>query len=107
MLFNLLAGAALFLTSSCHTPVTQDIPVTQDVPAGAIRVVGTVHYFEVEAGFWAVRGDDGVTYDPVDGLPAAFRREGLRVAMVARLRPDLVGTHQVGPLVEIIRIEAV
>ena len=38
--------------------------------AGAIRVNGTVQYFNLEGGFWAVRGDDGVTYDPIAGLVA-------------------------------------
>jgi hypothetical protein len=70
-------------------------------------VVGAVRYYEVEGGFWAVRGDDGVTYDPVNGLPSEFQREGLRVSMVVKVRDDLVGTHQVGPIVEIISIEAV
>lgn len=99
----------LFLFScvalACQEPLGS---TAQDASRGTTKVIGTVVYFDLEgSGFWAVRGDDGVTYDPVDGLPAAFRKQDLRVSMVVRMRPDLVGTHQVGPLVEIVQIEAI
>ena len=77
-----------------------------DVPAGAVRVNGVVHFYSLEGGFWAVRGDDGVIYDPMNGLPTAFQRENLRVTMVVNIRNDLAGIHMVGPIVEILHIEA-
>ena len=55
------------------------------MPAGAIQINGTVRYVTLEGGFWAVRGDDGLTYDPMNGLGASIpagesarhtRREG-------------------------------
>jgi hypothetical protein len=79
-------------------------PVMPDAPTGATTVVGTVHYYTVEGGFWAVRGDDGVIYDPLGGLPAAFQRENLRVRATVRVRQDLASTHMVGPIVEIVSI---
>jgi hypothetical protein len=82
-------------------------PAAPDVPAGAVRIVGTVHYYSLEGGFWAVRGDDGVTYDPMNGLPQTVQRENLRVTMVVKIRNDLGGVHMVGPIVEIIQIEAI
>lgn len=97
----------LLTIAGCHKPVKQDVPAapSQALPAGATRVVGTVRHFELEGGFWAVRGDDGVTYDPMNGLPARFQRDGLRVSMVVKVRSDLVGTHMAGPIVEIIQID--
>ena len=80
-------------------------PTSPELPDGAIRVNGTVQYFNFEGGFWAVRGDDGVTYDPIAGLSPAFQRENLRVTLVARIRTDMGGIHMVGPLVEILSIE--
>ncbi len=80
-------------------------PAAPEVPPGAVRVVGTVHYYSLEGGFWAVRGDDGVTYDPMNGLPQAVQRENLRVTMVVKIRNDLGGVHTVGPIVEIVQIE--
>lgn len=81
-------------------------PTTPELPPGAIRVNGTVQYYNLEGGFWAVRGDDGVAYDPIAGLPAAFQRENLRVMLVAKIRTDMGSIHMVGPLVEILSIEA-
>lgn len=80
-------------------------PTAPELPAGAIRVNGTVHYVNLEGGFWAVRGDDGVTYDPIAGLAPAFQRANLRVTMVARIRPDMGGIHMVGPLVEVLAMD--
>src|SRR6185295_3368370 len=81
-------------------------PTAPGVPDGAIRVNGTVQFFNLEGGFWAVRGDDGVTYDPMNALAPSFQRENLRVTLVARVRNDMGGVHMVGPIVEVISIEA-
>lgn len=80
-------------------------PTEPDVPEGAIRVNGVIHYFNLEGGFWAIRGDDGVTYDPLNGLAPSFQRENTRVTVVAKVRHDVAGIHMVGPIVEIISIE--
>jgi hypothetical protein len=94
--------AAVLLTASCASSTAP----TQAVPAGAIRVTGSVSHYSIEGGFWAVRGDDGVTYDPMNGLSSEFQREGLRVELVAKVRHDLAGFHMAGPIVEIISIRA-
>ena len=69
-----------------------------------VRVNGTVHYITFEGGFWAVRGDDSTTYDPLGGLPPGFQEDGLRVFLEAKIRSDLGGIHQAGPIVEILTI---
>jgi hypothetical protein len=76
------------------------------MPSGAIQIDGTVRYVALEGGFWAVRGDDGVTYDPMNGLAAQYQRENLRVTLVAKMRDDLGGVHMVGPIVEVLSIQA-
>jgi hypothetical protein len=81
-------------------------PTAPQVPAGAIQVNGTVRYLTLEGGFWAVRGDDGVIYDPINGLTPAFQRENLRVSLIAKVRTDMGGIHMVGPMVEVISIQA-
>ena len=89
----------IFLFASCASPAAPT------VPDGAIRVNGTVQYFTLEGGFWAIRGEDGVTYDPMNGLAPGFQREDLRVTLVAKVRNDLGGVHMVGPIVEVISIQ--
>ena len=76
----------------------------QTIGTDVVRVDGTVHYYNLEGSFWAVRGDDSTTYDPIGGLPLAFQKEDLRVFLEAKVRSDLGGIHQVGPIVEIITI---
>jgi hypothetical protein len=80
-----------------HTPVAPDDP-------NQVRINGTVRFMTLEGGFWAIRGDDNVTYDPLGGLPAAFQSEGLRVRIEARRRNDMASIHMAGPIVEIISI---
>jgi hypothetical protein len=69
-----------------------------------LSITGTVHHSDLEGGFWLIRGDDGTSYDPMSGLPEAFREEGLRVAARLRPRPDVMGTHQAGTIVEVVEI---
>ena len=90
----LLLVAAL---PACRHAVAPDDP-------NLIAVNGTVRFMTVEGGFWAIRGDDNVTYDPLDGLPPAFQSEGLRVRIEARRRNDMASVHMAGPIVEIISI---
>ena len=80
-------------------------PTAPDLPAGAIRVNGTVRYVTLEGGFWAIRGDDGVTYDPMNGIASEFQRENLRVTLIAKVRNDIGGIHMVGPIVEVLSIQ--
>ena len=92
--------AASVFASACASPTSPGLE------SGVVSVNGTILYFNLEGGFWGVRGDDGVTYNPMNGLGTAFRRENLRVAMVARVRNDLGGIHMVGPIVEVISIHS-
>ena len=94
-----LAGIVVAASMACASPTSPNIP------AGAVRVNGMVQFYTLEGGFWAVRGDDGVTYDPMGALPAKFQVQNLRVTMIAKVRNDLGGFHMVGPIVEIISIE--
>jgi hypothetical protein len=91
--------AAALLSAACGSPTAPQ------VPPGAIQVNGTVRYFTLEGGFWAVHGDDGVTYDPMNGLASEFRRENLRVTVVAKVRSDMGSIHMVGPIIEVLSIE--
>ena len=95
---RLLFFAASTLATACASPTSPGLE------AGVVSVNGIVLHLNLEGGFWAVRGDDGVVYEPMNGLGSQFRRENLRVAMVARVRNDRGGIHMIGPIVEIISI---
>lgn len=90
----LLAAMLLVAIPACDEALRPDV----------VRVAGTVRHYDFEGGFWAVRSDDGTTYDPAGGLPLDFRQEGIRVFLHARVRPDFVTFHWVGPVVELISL---
>ena len=75
-----------------------------EVSGDFVTGTGTVTFYSFEGGFYAIRGDDEVTYDPLN-LPDAFKRDGLRVFFQARIRRDLASFHMVGPVVEILKVE--
>jgi hypothetical protein len=66
------------------------------------NVTATVSYFTLEGGFFALRGDDGVTYDPTR-LEPAFAQDGLRVRARLQVR-NVPGIHMVGPIVDVLEI---
>ena len=74
-------------------------------PSRMVRGTGAVHRFTTEGGFWAIRADDGTTYDPVEALSQEFQQEGLRVRFEAELQPDAVSTHMTGTIVRIRKIQ--
>lgn len=65
---------------------------------------GTVRWYDLEGGFYAIDGSDGTTYDPMH-IPADFQEDGLKVRFEATLRDDLASTHMIGPVIEIRSIE--
>lgn len=73
-------------------------------PAGDIfELRGTIVRKEMEGGFFAIDGDNGITYDPVN-LPESYKKDGLKVKVEARLKSDVMSIHMVGPTIEILNI---
>jgi hypothetical protein len=68
-----------------------------------VEVDATVQYLTIEGGFWALRGDDGVTYDPRT-FPPDYRKMGLRVHASLNRLEDITGIHQVGPIVDVVQL---
>ena len=94
-------------------PVMQSYPVQATARAVRIEsdneledemeIEGVIRYHELEGGFYAIQSKDGETYNPIN-LPEEFRQDGLPVRVRLRLRNDMMGVHQAGPLAEIVEI---
>lgn len=94
-------------------PVMESYPVqatagavrieTEEAGGNQMEIVGVIRYYELEGGFYAIRGEDGETYNPTN-LPDEFRQDGLPVVAKIRLRHDMMSIQQAGALVEIIEI---
>jgi hypothetical protein len=67
-------------------------------------VTGTIRFVELEGGFWTIRGDDNVTYEPLTPLAADFQHDGLRVRVEGKIRTDKVSVRMAGPILEIVQI---
>ena len=103
-LFGLLAILLTAALSSCGGSTTPISPTDTVVVSGdVVRGTGSVRFLNLEGGFFAIRGDDDVTYDPTN-LPSGFQRDNLRVRFEARIRRDSMGIHQVGPIVDVTSI---
>lgn len=90
-----------FLLNGCSPTKPAGLGVTND--GTTVTGTGTISYYTLEGGFWAIRGDDNVTYDPIN-LDRSYWTQGLRVRFQAKLRGDLANIHMVGPIVEIVSI---
>ena len=66
---------------------------------------GTVVKKDLEGGFFAIDGDDGNTYEPLN-LPDAFKNNGMRIKATVRVRDDVGSIHMVGDIIEIEDIKA-
>ena len=66
---------------------------------------GTVEKNDLEGGFFAIDGDDGKTYEPLN-LPEAFKRNGMRIKATVRIRDDVGSIRMMGDIIEIVAIEA-
>ncbi len=110
-----LIGCKDYSDSSKKTPDTEpnvsepnespstDIPTIP--PKGTFEIMGTVAYKNIEGGFFAIDGDDGRKYDPIN-LPESFRKDGLKVKVTARLRRDAVSIHMYGSIIDVVNIAA-
>jgi hypothetical protein len=74
-------------------------------PSGPGLVVGrgTVRHETLEGGFYAIHGDDGKLYDPIN-LQANAQVDGQRVRFVGVSRTDLV-SYRPGIIIELKSLE--
>lgn len=83
------------------------VPWTAVTPEKASRpsffLIGSVGHLDLEGGVYVIRGDDSVTYAPTN-LPDGFRYPGTRVEAYARRAEHVMGIHQVGHPIELVRI---
>lgn len=101
---RMLLVAATVGIAGCDGIVEPDCASASATDAQLFCTTGTVEYIGFEGGFWAIRGDDAVLYDPHGSLPGALRQAGLRVAFKAEHVSDAACVHMAGPIVDVIEI---
>ena len=69
----------------------------------SMRISGHITYQDLEGGFWGIVGDDGARFVPVEGLPDAFRQDGLAVETEAEI-VHMIGTSMWGQYIKVLSI---
>jgi hypothetical protein len=102
----ILAGCMLFENQGAARPDQPAASEGAKLPrSDIVELLGTVVKKDLEGGFFAIDGDDGKTYEPIN-LPDAFKKNGMRVKATVRVRNDVGSIRMVGPIIEILEITA-
>jgi hypothetical protein len=107
--FALLRQARLYALSDADGTLrlmngrNRAILVFQRRENARLEFTGTVRWKPFEGGFYAIDADDGRTFEPLQ-LPSQFRRDGLRVRVIAKERLDMVSFRMYGTIIEILSI---
>ena len=72
----------------------------------SIQATGTVHYVDLEGGFYGIETDDGLHYRPLD-LPTRFQKDGIRIRFCGRAVQGVIGIQMWGIPVEVSEVEPV
>ena len=71
-----------------------------------IKSAGTVRAVNLEGGCWRFDAADGKQYEIEKGsAPASLLQDGKQATLTLRPRPDLMSTCQIGPIVEVVKVE--
>lgn len=102
-----LLATILIASAACQasSPTWVTLPASADSSGTVITFKGVVEHSDLEGGVYTIRASDGTNYNPLN-LPTEFQKPGMAVEAEARKRNDMAGIHQVGPIVQLIRIRA-
>jgi predicted small lipoprotein YifL len=81
----------------------KDINKASEAEKGSFEITGKITFKEIEGGFYAIEGNDGKKYDPIN-LPEDFRREGLSVRIVAEKKTGVMTARMYGTVIELLEI---
>lgn len=54
-----------------------------------MQISGKVTYVDLSGGFWGIAGANGQNYQPVNGIPAKYRKEGTKVTASVKEVPGV------------------
>jgi len=89
--------------AGCQSSKPAGQPPATEKSGDMVTGTGTIIHTDIEGGFFAIKGDDGVTYDP-KSLPEGFAVDGLRVRYTLKMNTGAAGIHMVGPIVDVVDI---
>ncbi|MFW5722034.1 MAG: hypothetical protein ACOCWT_01930 [Desulfohalobiaceae bacterium] len=93
----------LALAGACRAPI-EVVPPRTPEQGSTVTVQGTVHYQDLEGGFYTLASESGQVYNLV-GLPPEHRQEGLRVEVTGLADPDTATMHMRGTPLNVEKVQ--
>jgi hypothetical protein len=66
-----------------------------------ITVTGTIQRVNMGPGTWALKSDEGKTYEIYQGAPSELLQIGQKVKIFGRVRDDVMTMAMIGPVLEV------
>lgn len=73
----------------------------------SITVTGTIQRVNMGPGTWALKSDEGKTYEIYQGKPAELLQIGQKVKISGQIRDDVMTIAMIGPVLEVKSFEVV
>ena len=69
-----------------------------------VSTTGVIRHQDVEGGFYAIVGDDGIDYDPIN-LDKAYHQDGRRVRFSGNTDVEIASIHMWGRVIYLTEIQ--
>ena len=93
----------LVLAGACRAPIDV-VPPRSPEQGSMVTVQGTVHYQDLEGGFYTLASESGQLYNLI-GLPPEHRQQGLRIRVTGLVDPDTATMHMRGTPLQVERVQ--
>ncbi len=93
----------LVLVCGCRAPI-EVVPPRSPEQGSTVTVQGTVHYQDLEGGFYTLTSESGRVYNLI-GLPPEHRQQGLRVRVTGLVDPETATIHMRGTPMQVEKVQ--
>jgi hypothetical protein len=66
-----------------------------------VKLIGTIRYFDMGMGTWALVTDSGEQYELLQPAPSHLLQEGLRISVTGTIRDDVMTIAAIGPVLTV------
>jgi cytochrome c-type biogenesis protein CcmE len=73
----------------------------------SLTVTGTIERINIGPGTWALKSDEGKTYEIYQGAPSELLQAGQNVKVKGQVRDDIMTMAAIGPVLEVKSFEIV
>ncbi|OGU62368.1 MAG: hypothetical protein A2V66_06605 [Ignavibacteria bacterium RBG_13_36_8] len=97
-------GVVIFFLIFLMIGISQACSVDESDNSQVFGAIGTVHYIDLEGGFYGIITEYQQQFDPIN-LPDEFKVDGILIRIQYIIRDDQASLHMWGILIELVSIE--